>query len=184
MESTGEEKKLQALYSELKEADQQTAPRFARVWSRAELRPRRGRALNPAFVAVAAFVFCAAGLLFTWSRSSQSTPPLPVANVETPKAVPANAARLNTARVASPPSVTIQAPSKPMRPAKTNAAARRHATQLAATRKVTREAKAISEWESPTSTLLSFTSDELFTSLPQLNENASDLKSFLPSRPN
>ena len=72
---------------------------------------------------------------------------------------------------------------KPNRPMRANRPSQRNAAQLAALRRLTREAKAISDWASPTSTLLSFTGDELVTSLPQLDENASDLKSFLPSRP-
>ena len=39
MELSGEEKKLQALFSELKTADEETAPRFARVWNRATRGP-------------------------------------------------------------------------------------------------------------------------------------------------
>jgi hypothetical protein len=50
--------------------------------------------------------------------------------------------------------------------------------------KLTREARAITSWQSPTSALLSSPSDEVFSSLPQLNQSASDLRSFLPSRSN
>ena len=59
--------------------------------------------------------------------------------------------------------------------------------QIAAARSnrtLTQEAKAISDWESPTSALLTSPSDSLFSSLPQLNENANGLQSFLPTRPN
>jgi hypothetical protein len=63
-------------------------------------------------------------------------------------------------------------------------AARRRAQLIAANRKLTREAKAITSWQSPTAALLSSPNDEIFTSLPQLNQSASDLKSFLPSRSN
>ena len=88
MESTGEEKKLQALFSELKATDEQTAPRFATVWNRAASKPRRAGVLKPAFVAVAAaLVLCVAGLLFAWSYSP--SPQQQVAEVETPKAGPA-----------------------------------------------------------------------------------------------
>jgi hypothetical protein len=60
----------------------------------------------------------------------------------------------------------------------------RHNLELADNRKLAQNAKAISDWQSPTADLLNSSSDELFSSLPQLNENASELKSFLPSRPN
>ena len=70
MELSGEEKKLQALFSELKAADEETAPRFARVWNRATRAARRAFVFNPAFVAAAALLVC---VLFTfrsqlWSR--------------------------------------------------------------------------------------------------------------------
>jgi hypothetical protein len=183
MELTGEEKKLQALYSELKATEEHSAPHFARVWNRAASNPRRARRLNPAFAAVAACLVCAAGLLFAWSKFSQPAT-TPVAQVETPNIGPVATVNLiKTADAGSAPNVTTTTQSKPKQ-RKTNAAARRHAAQLASTRELTREAKAISDWQSPTSTLLSFTDDELFTSLPQLNEHATDLKAFLPNSPN
>jgi hypothetical protein len=52
---------------------------------------------------------------------------------------------------------------------------------VAANRRLTRDAKAITSWKSPTADLLSSPGDEIFTSLPQLNQSASDLKSFLPN---
>ena len=181
MESVGEEKKLQALFSELKVADEQMAPRFAPVWNRAGLLPRRSRAFNPAFVA-AALLVCALVSLAVWSRYWRETQPNPVASVKvlvSPKV---------TTTAPAPVAPTVAATSTP---AKENVTVRRNrppaqrnATQLAANRKLTREAKAMTDWESPTSALLSSSSDELFSSLPELNENASELKSFLPSRPN
>jgi hypothetical protein len=42
MELVGEEKKIQALFSELRLADEQAAPSFAGVWNRAQLRRGRG----------------------------------------------------------------------------------------------------------------------------------------------
>jgi hypothetical protein len=60
----------------------------------------------------------------------------------------------------------------------------RPAQEIAANQQLTKEAKAIASWQSPTSDLLSSPSDGLFKSLPQLNENANELKSFLPNREN
>ena len=54
MELVGEEKKIQALFSELRLADEQAAPSFAGVWNRAQLRPRtRVSPLNVSFAAAA-----------------------------------------------------------------------------------------------------------------------------------
>ena len=62
-------------------------------------------------------------------------------------------------------------------------AAQRRVVMLAANQKAAREAKAISTWQSPTSALLKSQNDELLKSLPQLNQSADDLKSFLPNTP-
>jgi len=182
MELSGKEKKLQALFNELKTADEETAPRFARVWNGATPRGRRAFVFNPAFVAVTALLLCAVVSFAVWSRFRQQTEPA-VVRVETTAApITGNSTLSPTIAPAATPTTT---------PTKENTTARRHRTtgrrnsiQLAANRKLTRDAKAITDWESPTSALLSSPSDALFTSLPQLNENANELQSFLPSRPN
>ena len=62
--------------------------------------------------------------------------------------------------------------------------AQKHALMLAANRRAAKDAQAIATWESPTAALLSSPSDNLFKSLPQLNQNDNELKSFLPARAN
>ena len=185
MELSGEENKLQALFSELKTADEETAPRFARVWNRATPRARRAFVFNPAFVAATALLVCAVISLAVWSRYRPQTQPA-VVGVEKP------AAPITPNTTVSPN--VEQAAATPTTPSTENTTARRHRTterrnsiQIAAARsnrELTRDAKAITDWESPTSALLSSSSDSLFSSLPQLNENANGLQSFLPSRPN
>lgn len=182
MELSGEEKKIQALFSELKSADEETAPQFARVWNRAALKPRRAFVFSPAFVAAIALVLCAVVSLAVWSRYRQPIQPQ-VVRVETP-AAPATP---NTI-VLPPVEPTVAPPSTPSKEntilRRQRTTARQNSSQLAANRKLTRDAKAITNWESPTSALLSSSSDEIFSSLPQFNQSTSDLKSFLPSRPN
>ena len=186
MELSGEEKKLQALFSELKAGDEETAPRFARVWNRA--RPEAGRVFvfNPALIAATALLVLGVVSLAVWTRYRQETRTQEVVRVETPAAP-------NTPHPIVSPTVETGAagtavPSKEIATAPRNrTTVRRNSVQLAvarSNRKLTRDAKAITDWESPTSALLSSPSDELFTSLPQLNENANGLQSFLPSRPN
>ena len=85
MELSGEEKKLQALFSELKTADEETAPRFARVWNGATPEARRAFVFNPAFVAGMALLVCAVVSFAVWSRFRQQAEPA-VARVETPAA--------------------------------------------------------------------------------------------------
>jgi len=182
MELSGEEKKLQALFSELKTADEETAPRFARVWNRATPGARRVFVFNPAFVAATALLVCGVVSLAVRSRYRQPTQTHAVVRVETP-------APPNTLKSAVSPTVEpMVAPSTPLKDSaiarRNRTIVRRNSIQLAANRNLTRDAKAITDWESPTSALLSSPSDELFSSLPQLNENANGLQSFLPSRPN
>src|SRR5438132_7214288 len=78
MESVGEEKKLQALFSELKAADEQGAPRFPTTWNRGQVRPLRMRGFNPAFVAAMALIVFALVSLAVWSKYSQPAQPQPI----------------------------------------------------------------------------------------------------------
>jgi len=182
MELSGEEKKLQALYSELKTADEQTTPHFARVWNRAQVAPRRIGLFNPAFVAVAVLLVFGTVAFAVWTRYSRTVSPSPP---EIVKAPPAN----NPTKPTEQPPATTLPPE--VKPPKTSVAARgnrpstRHTTLVAAAdRKLAKDAKSISNWTSPTSALLESPSDEIFNSLPELNQSATQLKSFLPSRSN
>ena len=70
MELVGEEKKIQALFSELRLADEQAAPSFLGVWNRAQLRPgTRVSPLNFSLAAAAFAVFVAVVALALWSNS-------------------------------------------------------------------------------------------------------------------
>src|SRR5436190_23956734 len=76
MESTGDEKKIRALFSELQVADEQAAPGFNAVWHRAQsgsLKPRR--AFNLSFAVATALLICALASLAVWSRYSQTSAP-------------------------------------------------------------------------------------------------------------
>ncbi|MEK6334387.1 MAG: hypothetical protein AABM67_05510 [Acidobacteriota bacterium] len=183
MELVGEQKRIQALFSELKFADEQTVPRFTTVWHRAEARTiRPARAFNLSFVAATALLVCALVSLALWSKYSQRTAPRNgfVATVSTePATVPSSPVK--EAAVISPPE---QKPDR--RPSLSRAgrlAAQRHALVLAENRKAAQDAAAISTWQSPTFALLKSQNDELLKSIPQLNENSDELKSFLPNKP-
>jgi hypothetical protein len=180
MELSGEEKKLQALFSELKAADEQTTPHFGATWSRAQNTPRRIRVFKPAFVAAMIMLLMFGVVAFAvWTRYLRTTAaPQPV-----------------IATVPQNPSTTIaQAPPAPETPApkpknavtvsRRNKAPSQHNAMLAANRQLQKDAKSIANWSSPTSALLESPSDEIFSSLPQLNQSATQLKSFLPSRSN
>lgn len=186
MESVGEEKKLQALFSDLKTADEQTAPRFATVWNRAQLRPRRIRGFNPAFVAATALIVFVLISLAVWSRHSLRNQPQPIQAVApaSPK-IDSAAATRGADSMPAPKVVETSRPRNTNREfVAKNIVGRPDAQHLAANRKLNKDAKTIANWKSPTMALLSSPSDEIFSSLPQLNKSSSDLKSFLPTRSN
>ena len=182
MESIGDEKRIRALFSELKFADEQSAPSFAATWHRAEarsLKPRR--AFNLSFVAATALLVLALGSLAVWSKYSQrAAPSSAYANVAAGPDFP----RAIIAKRSEGAVPTGSLKDLPVRSRRTKSAAPGQALQMAANRQVAKEAKAIESWQSPTASLLSSPSDDLFKALPQLNENANELKSFLPSRAN
>ena len=189
MELVGEEKKIQALFSELRLADQRAAPSFAGVWNRAQLRTRtRVSPLNFSFAAAAFAVFVVAVVaLALWSSSRPQTPPtnqtvavtpgrLPITPV-TPPVTP------TTTTEPMPKVITVveqRQAARKLRAARF--AARQRAELLAARRAEIRDATAISSWQSPTATLLSSQNDALLNSLPQLNSSVKELKSFLPNK--
>lgn len=185
MELIGEEKKIQALFSELRFADEQTMPQFAALWNRAQavtVRPARTRAFNLSFAAVTALLVVALVSLALWSRSSQrnfSTSPV-VASTTPPAAGPAKAIE-DAAVKPNVPDEKRQRRSSTSSASK--AAVQRRALMLAVNRKAAQDAKAISSWESPTATLLNSQNDDLLKSLPQLSDSVDELKSFLPNKP-
>ena len=76
MELSGDEKRIQALFSELLLEDQSLVPRFEKLWLRAEATARvpAPGIMRPVAVIVTAIVLAAVGLIAasSWSRSSQS----------------------------------------------------------------------------------------------------------------
>src|SRR5882672_5679109 len=67
MELIGEEKRIQALFSEVRLADERTTPSFVGVWNRAQAKTTRAqRAFNLSFVAAMALLVCALVSLAWW----------------------------------------------------------------------------------------------------------------------
>jgi len=184
MEIIGDDKKLRALYSETRAADAAVTPSFTSVWHRAQarsLKPRR--AFNLSFVAVTALLILTLGSLAAWSvylnRSSKRyeasvtlNAPSMVAHVDKPDKATATIPQ----EVVKPITVRRQIKPRGLRSTTTN-------ETLLATNNQT-ETTTIETWQSPTASLLSSPTDGLFKSLPQLNENANELKSSLPGRAN
>ena len=182
MELVGEEKRIQALFSEARLADEQTTPSFVGVWNRASAKTNpTQRAFNLSFVTATALLVCALVSLAWWVRQSQPTQGALVAigpritiggfvipSVKDPAPLPATGPRGERSRA---PKLS---------------AARREAVLVAANQanqKAARDAKAIASWQSPTATLMESSSDEMLKSLPQLSQSVDELKSFLPNKP-
>ena len=179
MELIGEEKRIRALFSEVRFADAQSVPSFAGVWNRAQaktVRPRR--ALRLSFIAATALLACALALLAWWARPVQPNQKLAAANVPW---------LVTPIKIVQPEEYPEPATAAPRRISDKSrslkVAEHRRAVLVAAGKKALRDAKAIESWQSPTATLLTSPSDELLKSLPQLNQTVDELKSFLPSRP-
>lgn len=186
MELIGEEKRIQALFSEARLADEQITPSFAGVWNRAQAKTIRShRAFNFSFVAATALLVCALVSLAWWSRHWQRSPEV-IASAPTSATVPAPSSA-NTGgeikeRDSSPP-VGRHVSFRPKSNAVQLAARHEAALLLAANKRATNDAKAIASWKSPTATLLDSSNGELLKSLPQLNQTVDELKSFLPNQP-
>ena len=182
MELIGDEKRIQALFSELRLADKQTVPSFAAGWNRAQSRTDRPqRAFNFSFVAATALLVCALVSLALWSRQWQPNPDALISVAPVTTAGPAQVlVGINEVKPPTPvqKGIWVSAKSYALK-----LAARRQPLLLAANMKAAHEAKAIASWQSPTATLLDSPSDELLKSLPQLNQSVDELKSFLPSSP-
>jgi hypothetical protein len=189
MEIIGDDKKLRALYSEARVADETAPPSFTSVWHRAQarsLQPRRAFKLSLALVT--ALLVLMLGSLAVWSmyspRSNQpheaaapgSVAPAVVNTPEKPK----TDEEVRTAEKA--PQSPIEAPvHRSNRPRVRRPTAQPDSQLIAQT---TVKETTIDTWQSPTATLLSSPTDGLFKSVPQLNENANEMKSFLPGRSN
>lgn len=184
MELVGEEKRIQALFSEARLVDEQTTPSFVGVWNRAQAKTNRPqRAFNLSFVAVTALLVCALVSLAWWvSRSQQGealVAGLPTIANDAPKSVVPIAVQPGKRPVVQ--SVNPMRSSNNSRALKSTV--RRQVMTVAANQKTLLDAKAIEDWQSPTATLLDSSSDALLKSVPKLNQTVDDLKSFLPSQP-
>jgi hypothetical protein len=185
MELAGNEKKIQALFRELKLADERVAPGFTRVWNRAQATsPGSPRVFKISFaVATALFVITLSSLVLwsrNWQRSRQSNPNV-ATGPTTPGSTPApplapSLVKPTQLRVAAPPN-RVKANRWDRR-----LAARRH-VDLNARNATIRETVSISSWQSPTATLMQSPAADVLTSLPQLDRSLTELKTFLPNTP-
>src|SRR4030095_15045907 len=177
MESAGNEKRIQALFRELKLADERVAPEFIKVWDRAQVaNPGSPRVFKISFaVAMALFVITLSALAL-WSRNgapSERVDPTGATESTPPAALPPPARPIQSVVAQSPVRVKSRQWAWKL-------AARRKA-DLDARNAVIRDAVSISSWQSPTATLMQSPADHVLTSLPQLDRSLNELKTFLPN---
>lgn len=164
MEFSGDEKRIQALFSELSLEDQSRAPGFEKLWRRIEAPAPLVR--RPALAIVTATILAAVSLIatLTWYRASQSEH---AANIP-PQTIPTTTSE---SRVRQPEQLATAKEVRIVRP-------RRRPRQ--SPNVAVRQAELFSKWQSPTSTLLNSPTASVLSSLPQLNQSARDLEQFLP----
>jgi len=168
MELSGDEKRIQALFSELSFENRSRTPRFEKLWGRAEIHARVPapfvRRSVPVIVAVV--IVAAVGLLAgrSWHRASGS---------ENAVNIPAQIIPST-----SQPRVTelLSADSKNLRTVRPRRLVRQRQNERAAIR----EAEMLSNWQSPTNILLNAPTASVLSSLPQFNQSAQALEQFLP----
>lgn len=166
MESVGDEKRIQALFSEQSFADQSLAPRFEKLWLRAETNARvpapMFRRSVAAMVVAAVLVAVSFVAAVSWYRSSQ---PQNVANVP-PQTISSTSVQLVKQPEKDPKSPRSERRRRPLRQRQTE-------------RLRVAETASLSNWESPTSVFLQSPTAFALSALPQLNQSARELEMFL-----
>ncbi|MCU1267504.1 MAG: hypothetical protein JWM21_3822 [Acidobacteria bacterium] len=184
MELVGNEKKILALFHELKLADERLAPEFSSVWNHARATsPSSSRVFKFSLAAATVLVVITLCSLVFWSRHSQldqSSNPAVAAIQSTFDPTPAPPA--------TEPGTTKSGVAQAPNHVKSNRGTRRfttlrHQADITASNSAIRADVSISTWQSPTATLMQSPADDVLTSLPQLDRSLTELKIFLPNTP-
>jgi len=160
MELGGDEKRIQALFSELSFENQSRVPQFGQLWTRAQAKETRAaRLTRPVAVLVSLLITAAAGSLVVWTWYTST----PNSNIV----------------IQPPPTVTFEARHTPT-PIKLEPSRKKHiARRRYVDRNIAPEAALLSNWQSPTQQFLASPTDLALGSLPTLNQSVKDLESFL-----
>jgi|SRR6266850_2852996 len=183
MALAGNEKKIQALFRELKLADERAAPGFISVWNRAQATsPGSPRVFKISFALATAVVVITLCSLVLWSRYWQRSQP----------STPGVAAVQPTGGSTPTPPRAIPGPTQlgvvePHNHVQRNRRDRRITARrqgdVNGRNAAIRETISISGWQSPTATLMQSPANDVLTSLPQLDRSLTELKTFLPNTP-
>jgi hypothetical protein len=161
MQLAGDEKRIQALFCELARDEQNAAPRFEKLWSRVETtkaEPARSFNRSVALIA-AALVITAICSLALW---------LQFRSVKSAQSVAKNSELIS---IPSKQNLALSAAQK----------RRRFKRQNRIKRPVAQRSVEFSSWQSPTGIFMQPPANAVVKSLPQLNESARKLESFLPN---
>ena len=168
MELSGDEKRIQALFSELSLEDQPVMPRFEKLWLRAETNARVPSMgiLRPVAMIAAVVVLAFVSLLSiaSWYTSSDSQYAINIPSQTIPTMSVPRIEKLLSAE----PKISHTAPR------------RRPVPQRQIERVATQESATLSNWQSPTNIFLQSPTASTLRSLPQLDQSARDLEQFLP----
>ena len=166
MDSAGDKTRIRALFCELSLEDQSAAPRFEELWRRAETTaPDSLRNSSTSLMLLVSAIALAALCSFAlWSRYRSAQP----------------------AQVAVSPTHTLP---RAREEEKVVVVTQRKSPQqfqkkVARQRKIQRRVQdlaMLSNWQSPTGSFLQFPVSPVFKSLPQLDQSARELESFLPN---
>ena len=163
MELGGTEKRIQALFSELSLEDRTHVPRFERLWTRVEKTNPAPSFRRSWAVTAAVVVIAAASSIALWTRQSQTALNIAPLDIPTP---------------ASPQVASVVEQPRPHQSRKKRVIRQRQSDNVFS------EAALLSRWQSPTQNFMQSPSSVSFNSLPQLNQSAKDLESFLPKNNN
>ena len=160
MELAGDEKRIQALFSELRFEDQSLAPSFKRLWQSAQAtKPKRLLFVEP-MVVLGSVAMIVAFAMWTRDTSTQRAFESDVAAI-----VPCVESRVEAPKKLS---------ARNRRPLQKKKAWPKEPEHV-----VIEQAAVLSSWQSPTNALMEFTAGTVFKSLPDLTESATDLESYL-----
>jgi hypothetical protein len=163
MELVGDEKRIPALFSDLKVQDQSIAPSFDRLWKSAQTtKPERLLFVEPLVVLGSVAIIAALAMWSAmWSNDTSTQP----------------AFQLSVAIVSSAES-RAEAPKKLVVKDR-RVVQRRKVRPKEPEHVVVEQAAVLSSWQSPTGSLMEFTAATVFKSLPDLTESVTDLESYL-----
>ncbi len=181
MELNGEEKRIRALFRELRREDSGNVPLFAREWALAQSRAaqpkKRFGLLRVATVLVVIWFAIVASVLLSKQKVQRNVAKQMVSSPTTER------------QLLSQGEIVVQkvVPGEPPKPQKRSPVRRRLARERPEGRLVStsqRRGIELSRWRSPTASLLSSAGDRLLRSFPRVDQSSREFRSFLPDRLN